>query len=95
MAKIEFEWDEEKERLNRSKHHVSFEEAATVFHDLLVATMPDPDHSEGEDRFVALGQSARGRVLVVSFTERYGRTRIISCRKAKPGERKAYEEDNF
>ena len=94
MADIEFEWDEEKERLNRAKHHVSFEEAATVFSDLLVATMPDPDHSEGEDRFVALGQSARGGILVVSFTERYGRTRIISCRKAKPGERKTYEEES-
>ncbi|MBC8419979.1 MAG: BrnT family toxin [Proteobacteria bacterium] len=92
---MEFEWDEEKTQINLEKHKVSFEESVTVFHDLLVATMSDPDHSDDEQRYIAIGQSAKGRILIISYTERQGRTRIISCRKATPRERKTYEEGIF
>ena len=95
MVEFQFEWDGEKARLNEIKHGVSFEEAATVFHDMLVATMADPDHSHDEDRFIAIGQSVNRRILVVSFTEYRNKTRIISCRKASKRERKAYEEGLF
>ena len=95
MAKLEFEWDQEKARINLEKHRVSFEEGATIFHDLLVATMSDPDHSDDEQRYIAIGQSVTGRILVVSYTERQDKTRIINCRRATPRERKAYEENRF
>ena len=65
---------------NLKDHGVSFEEAITVFGDLLSMNMPDPNHSEGEQRFVVLGNSARSRLVVVSYTERPPRTRIISAR---------------
>jgi hypothetical protein len=89
-----FEWDEEKARSNLRKHKVSFEEGTTIFHDAFVATIPDPDHSHDEQRFVSMGLSVRGRVLVVVHTERGEKTRLISCRKATPTERRAYEESN-
>ncbi|MCX7047338.1 MAG: BrnT family toxin [Candidatus Sumerlaeota bacterium] len=92
MIESQFEWDEEKAQLNLKKHKVSFDEGVTVFHDLLVATMEDPDHSGDEYRYIAIGQSVMGRILLVSFTERPYRTRIISCRKATLLERKLYEE---
>lgn len=76
---------------NAEKHGVEFAEAMTVFGDPLELTIPDPDHSEGECRFLSLGQSARGRLLVVSYTERQGRIRLISAREAEPRERKTYE----
>jgi len=95
MATLEFEWDKEKAQINLKRHKVSFEEGATIFHDLPVATMPDPDHSDDEQRYIAIGQSVKGRILVVSYTERQDKTRIISCRRATPRERKAYEEDLF
>lgn len=87
-----FEWDEDKARKNLRKHKISFEEAVTVFHDPLVATIPDPDHSDEEERFIAIGYSNKNRLLVVGFTERGHKTRIINCRKAEPPERKTYEE---
>ena len=89
-----FEWDADKAKSNWDKHKVSFEEGATVFHDLFVATMPDPDHSDDERRYIALGLSVQGRLLVVVYTERGDKTRLISCRKAASVERKAYEERN-
>ena len=89
---MEFEWDEKKAKGNLRKHRVSFEEASTVFRDPLSATGRDPDHSIGEDRFVTFGLSSRGRLLVVSHTEREEKIRIISARPAKKGERKIYEE---
>jgi hypothetical protein len=91
----QYEWDEDKARANLRKHQVSFQEGATVFNDLLIATLPDPDHSDDERRYIAIGCSVRGRILVVVFTEREDKIRLISCRKATPVERKAYEEDNF
>lgn len=90
-----YEWDEDKARINLRKHLVGFQEGATVFNDPLVATQPDPDHSRDEKRYVAIGRSVRGRILVVVFTERGDKLRLISCRKATPRERRAYEEDNF
>ena len=95
MTKIEFEWDEKKAQLNFEKHKVSFEESITIFNDPLVATMSDPDHSYDEQRYITLGQSVKGRILIISYAERQSRTRIISCRKATSREQKAYEEGIF
>ena len=89
---LEFEWDTRKAKGNRQKHGVSFEEASTVFSDSLATTIDDPVHSEDEDRFIILGESSRRRLLVVSFTERETRIRIISARVATRRERKDYEE---
>jgi uncharacterized protein len=90
-----YEWDEDKARTNLRKHQVSFQEGATIFNDPLVATQLDPDHSRAELRYIAIGRSVRGRVLVAVFTERGDELRLISCRKATPRERKIYEENNF
>lgn len=88
---MEFEWDTDKAHSNVQKHGISFVEAMTVFGDPLEVTIPDPDHSEGEARFLSLGRSEQGRLLVVSYTEREGRIRLISAREAEPRERKTYE----
>ena len=88
-----FEWDHEKAEANLSRHGVSFAEAVTAFGDPLSMNMPDPDHSEGEQRFIVLGMSDRYRLLIVSYTERPPGTRIISARLATRHERKQYEED--
>jgi uncharacterized DUF497 family protein len=77
---------------NRAKHKVSFEEAVTAFGDPLGRITDDPRHSEGEERFVLLGQSKRRRLLVVMFSERDEVTRLISARKATRRERRTYEE---
>jgi uncharacterized DUF497 family protein len=86
-----FEWDETKARQNLRKHNISFEEAATVFGDPMSVTVPDPRHSEEEDRYVVIGCSANQRMLVVVYTVRGRSIRVISCRKATRSERKAYE----
>jgi uncharacterized protein len=91
---LEFEWDEDKARKNLKKHGVSFKEASTVFADPLALTIPDPVHSEDEDRYITLGESYRRRLLVVVSTERGDRIRIISARVATRRERKDYEEGN-
>ena len=70
---------------------MSFEEAATVFGDPLAITFADPDHSEGEDRFLTFGVSKINRLLVVSHTVRVSRSRIISARQTTRGERRIYE----
>jgi len=87
-----FEWDDRKAEANVHKHGVSFEEASTVFADALALTVFDPLHSEDEDRYVTLGRSQRQRLLVVVFTDREDRIRIISARVATRRERKDYEE---
>ena len=89
---LEFEWDTEKEKSNIKKHGVSFHEGATVLADRLSWTFPDPDHSVGEERFLTIGLSAQGRVVIVSHTDRGVKTRIINARQATPHERKDYEE---
>ena len=88
---MEFEWDPDKAAANIEKHGVEFSEAITVFSDPLELTIADPDHSEGEYRFLSIGVSMAGRLLVVAYTEREGRTRIINAREAIPKERKQYE----
>ena len=91
---LEFEWDQRKEGNNRIKHGISFSEAETVFSDPLELTIGDPDHSLGEFRFLSIGRSASGRLLVVSYTERQeNRIRIISARRATKTEHKYYEQD--
>ena len=90
---MEFEWDPDKAAENLEKHGVEFVEASTIFGDPLEVTIPDPAHSEGEARFLSLGLSATGRVLVVAYTEREGSIRIIHARVAEPKERRAYESD--
>ena len=90
--KLNFEWDEEKAKANFKKHRVSFDEATTVFIDPLSITISDPDHSVDEQRYIDIGSSDKGRVLVVVYTERSSNIRIISCSKANPSERKLYEE---
>ena len=89
---LTFEWDKKKAASNFRKHVVSFEEAATVFGDRLSLTVPDPDHSRGEERFIVIGLSAFGRLLVVAHTERSDTIRIISARLATRGEKVSYEE---
>jgi uncharacterized DUF497 family protein len=90
---MEFEWDLRKAAKNLRKHKVPFTEAATVFSDPLSATVPDPDRSEEEDRYIIVGMSNRLRLLLVAFAERGDRIRIISARELTRGERKAYEEE--
>ena len=89
---IRFEWDLEKARSNQGKHGVSFEEAATAFGDSFSLTIHDPDHSVSETRYLLLGQTFRGRLIVVSHLERGGSIRIISARLATRRERRSYEE---
>jgi len=91
---IRFEWDQRKERRNRQRHGVGLDEASTVFADTLSITIPDPDHSEGEERWVTMGFSHRQRLLVVVHTEEDEQQiiRIISARPADPDERREYEE---
>lgn len=85
------EWDREKAAQNLRKHGVSFEEAATVLADPLSVTLPDPDHSQEEQRFLLLGRSSSGRPLIVAHSEEGERVRIISARVMTPKERKSYE----
>jgi len=87
-----FEWDNNKAASNFVKHGVSFEEAVTVFGDPLSDTLPDPDHSSGEHRFIIIGSSESGKILVVAHTDDEETVRIISAREATHGERKFYEE---
>jgi len=92
---VEFEWDTRKATRNLQKHKVSFTEAATVFDDPLSITVTDPDHSVEEERLLIVGHSHRPRILIVSFTEREDRIRIISARELTRAERNAYEEEFF
>ncbi len=88
---MQFEWDRDKAAKNLTQHRVSFDEAVTVFYDPRSATFNDPDHSVGEQRFITVGYSSRGRLLVVSYTERGVAVRIISARRATAKERKRHE----
>jgi uncharacterized DUF497 family protein len=90
---MRFEWDPEKARRNLAKHGVSFEESATAFADPLSITRFDPDHSGDEDRFLLLGATHAGRLVVVSHTDRRESIRIISARMATRRERRTYASD--
>jgi uncharacterized DUF497 family protein len=89
---LTFEWDRRKARQNLKKHGVSFDEAATVFGDPLSSVIADSLHSAEENRFAIVGESQRRRLLVVVFTDRNDRIRIISARPATRRERRDYEE---
>ena len=89
----QFEWDADKAAANLRKHGVSFDEAVTAFGDPLSVLLPDPDHPAGEERYLVMGMSTQGRLLVVAFVERPPRTRIISARLATRRERHNYEEE--
>ena len=88
-----YEWDSSKAAANLKKHRVAFTEAATVFLDPLALTYQDPDHSEGEQRYITLGESTRGRVILVAHLDRGDRIRIISARRATRKEAHEYGEE--
>lgn len=88
----QFEWDEEKADANLRKHGVAFEEAIAVFRDPLELTVPDPDHSDQEERWRSIGLASDLGLLVVSYTERGNMIRIISARQPTAKERREYEE---
>jgi uncharacterized DUF497 family protein len=90
-----FEWDTNKAASNFDKHGVTFNEASTVFDDALAGLRYDPDHSQEEERYLLIGRSARGRLLIVSHTDRDEGTRIISAREATPRERRSYENGDL
>lgn len=94
MDRIKFAWDPRKNVVNRRKHHVSFEEARTVFYDDDALVISDPEHSQEEDRFLILGFSAQARLLVVCHCYRESESviRIISARKATRNESRQYDE---
>ncbi len=87
---VDFEWDEEKAKENLEKHGVDFADAVTAFEDMMALTMPDRA-SEEEERFVTLGTDALERLLVIAYTWREDRIRLISARKATRRERRQYE----
>ena len=89
---LTFEWDDKKAAANLRKHGVSFEEAASAFGDPLSLTIPDPEHSEAEERCVLLGMTERRRLVVVVHTEQADTVRLMSARLATPAERHDYEE---
>jgi uncharacterized protein len=91
---LNFEWDAAKAVANLRKHGVAFDEACSAFADPLSRTIRDPEHSLGEHRFVLLGRSNAGRLLVVAHTDRGATIRLISARPATRPERKTYEEND-
>jgi uncharacterized DUF497 family protein len=91
MASLRFEWDPKKDAANEQKHGISFEAATVTFQDPLAAVHTDPDHSDDEKREILVGHDTLGRLLLVVFTERQGKIRIITARRATKRERQAYE----
>jgi uncharacterized protein len=89
---MEFTWDQNKAERNLIKHSISFDEAKTVFEDLLYVDFYDPDHSEDEDRYLIVGESSQGRLLIVAYTERGSKIRLISARETTKAERNLYAE---
>jgi uncharacterized protein len=89
---MKFDWDEDKAAGNVVKHGVLFDEAKTVFDDPLYVDFYDPEHSDGEDRYLIIGKSIQGRLLITSYTERGELIRLITSRVVTRAERQAYEE---
>ncbi len=89
---LDFEWDASKAEENLTEHGVAFDEGLTVFADPLARIFDDPDHSDTERRELIIGHSARNRLVLVAYTERSGRIRIISARLATRQERNDYEQ---
>jgi uncharacterized protein len=90
---LQFEWDENKANANFRKHGVSFEEAETVFLDSNTVTLSDITHSVTEERYIDIGLSSKGRLLLVSYTERGSRIRIISSRLCTAREARLYDSN--
>ena len=88
-----FAWDPRKANRNLAKHGISFDDAKTVFDDGFFLVFEDPDHSTEESRFIIMGQSKKGRLLVVAYTQRSDTIRIISAREATRHERRVYAEE--
>lgn len=95
MDMIRFEWDENKNGINKRKHGISFEEASTVFYDEYAILFDDPEHSTDEDRFLIIGTTKKERICIVSHCYRgqENTIRIISARKATLSERKIYIDE--
>ncbi len=91
---MEFEWDPKKAKYNLRKHGVSFEEASSVFNDLVAVVYEDPDHSADEKRFLIIGTSVQNRLLNIAFADRGQRIRIITARLVTKMERKLYEKES-
>jgi uncharacterized protein len=91
---MEFEWDPKKAVRNLRKHKVSFNEAATIFADVLSTTVPDPDHSIDEHRYITVGWSSQQRLLMVAHADYGDLIRIVSARKLTRTERTTYEEES-
>lgn len=92
MSGLRFEWHAPKAAANLRKHGVSMDEAQSAFGDPLALTLPDPDHSTGEERYITFGLSASGRLLAIARTETVRAVRIISARTVTPAEQRRYEE---
>jgi uncharacterized DUF497 family protein len=92
IVKSNFEWDPDKAEKNISKHNVDFDEASSVFDDPMFITFLDEEQSIDEERYITIGLSNRGRLLLVAHAERSDRIRIISARKATKNEEKFYQE---
>lgn len=88
---MKVEWDKNKAKSNVIKHKISFEEAQTVFEDDFTVTISDDEHSIDEKRFITIGYSASGRLLIVCHTFEATEIRIISARKPTKTERRNYE----
>ena len=92
---MQFEWDQNKAKLNYENHQIHFSEASTIFADPLELTILDPDHSVGEFRYLSIGKSSNGTLMIVSYTEREPDIiRIISARKVTIKEQKYYEQNH-
>jgi uncharacterized DUF497 family protein len=91
---LEFEWDPKKAASNLRKHRVSFEEAASVLSDEYATIYEDPDHSQHERRYLSIGASKRGRLLIIAYSHKGVRIRIINARRVTKQEREMYEEED-
>ena len=89
---LQFEWDSKKAQSNKKNHGITFEEASTIFGDLLSITIADPTHSIGEDRFITIGRSINDKFIVVVHTDRDDIIRIISARKVTRNEKRQHEQ---
>jgi uncharacterized protein len=92
---VKYEWDKHKAATNLGKHGVSFAEAATVFDDRYFLVFADDEHSFDEQRYLIIGESSAGRVLMVSYTERGDVVRLISAREAGRQAKRQYEEEKY
>ena len=93
LRPLTFEWDSRKARLNLTKHGIGFEESTTIFGDPCSLTIPDPEHSFAEERYITMGRAFNAKLLIVVHTDRSNNIRIISARRASRRERKSYEEN--